>query len=60
MTDHVRCYLLEPTDKVRYTLRRFCWTEKATCPGSRGYHNAEQAIGIRQQPPPGGPVTGEL
>lgn len=46
MGDQVRCYLLERTDKVRHSLRRFCWTEQAPCPSSRrGYHNAERVIG---------------
>lgn len=38
----VRCFLLEPTDRVQVSLRRY---EGSVCPLPHGYHNAENVIG---------------
>src|SRR3954452_24305026 len=38
----LQCFLIEPTDRARRTLRRFRYsTQGPACPGPYSYHNAD-------------------
>lgn len=42
-----RCFWITPTDRARYSLRRYKHRYGANdCPGPYGYHNAETQLGI--------------
>lgn len=42
----VKCFWLEPTKKVRRSLRRFVWSAEGTCPLPFKYHNADVPIDV--------------
>lgn len=42
----IKCFMLEPTDRARESLRRFVWSDDANkCPLPWGYHNADVVLG---------------
>jgi hypothetical protein len=42
----IKCFLLEPSDRARESLRRFVWSSEGNkCPGPWGYHNADMDLG---------------
>lgn len=42
----IDCFFLEPTDFVEQSLRRFVFSDKATCVGRLGYHDAKVVLGV--------------
>ena len=38
--DRIRCFLLEPTEAIRRSLRRFVYSSEAKCSNPGGYHDA--------------------